>query len=95
MIVAAAIKLGDVIYTAPNGGGVCKHPKDFTKTRHCCVYNNNHEIHQRVVKEKIRDTQGFITDLGEFLDRNQAGDYAFKHGQIKEPNDFLFSEDLW
>jgi hypothetical protein len=95
MIIGAAIKLGETIYTAPNGGGVCEHREGFDKTRHCCVYNNNHEIHQRIVKEKIRDIQGFITDKGVFLDRKEAGEYAFKYGQIKEPNDFLFSEDLW
>jgi len=46
---------------------------------------------------KSSDTRGFLTDLGEFLDRRQAADYAFRTGQITSlrspPN--LTSEDLW
>lgn len=62
MIVKAAIKVGDTVYTAPDGGGVCKHHDGFTKTRHCCVYNNNSEIKihvDRVIKDGGRPIQGY------------------------------------
>lgn len=41
--------------------------------------------------------QGFLTDFGIFLSRNQAYTVALKYGQLKHPkdNEELFSEDLW
>ena len=45
--------------------------------------------------EVRRDMDGFLTDDGTFLDREQAAQYAFENGQITEPVDLLFSEDLW
>jgi hypothetical protein len=39
--------------------------------------------------------QGFITSTDRFVSRNEAGDIAFKAGQIDQENDFLFSEDLY
>lgn len=46
------------------------------------------------------DVQGFLTDKGHFLTREQAFVHAQFHGQVKRgPNDYngdqLFSEDLW
>lgn len=45
--------------------------------------------------EGIEHIQGFITDSGEFLTRKQAGEHAFKCGQISSFTDYLLSEDLW
>lgn len=94
MITGAAVKVGNDVYTAPAGGGICQHRAGFTKTRHCCVYNNNRVIHERAVAGE-RPEQGFVTDSGEFLNREQAGRYAFERGQIDKLTDCLFSEDLW
>jgi len=38
--------------------------------------------------------QGFLTDDG-FMTREQAARLAFEAGQIAEPKDMLFTEDLW
>jgi len=43
-------------------------------------------------------TQGFVTDQGEFLDREQAAIHALNCGQITElkyGGNILYSEDLW
>jgi hypothetical protein len=39
--------------------------------------------------------QGFVTDTGEFLDRQQAACHAFECGQVDCIQKTLFSEDLW
>lgn len=39
--------------------------------------------------------QGFLTNTGMFVDREEAGKIAFEAKQILEPNDYLFSEDLY
>jgi hypothetical protein len=39
--------------------------------------------------------QGFVTDTGEFVDRETASKIAYQSGQIKEPKRILYSEDLW
>ena len=43
------------------------------------------------------DDQGFYTDTGEYLDREQAREYALRIGQITKAahSRDLFSEDLW
>lgn len=44
------------------------------------------------------DTQGFLDDQGNFLDRKAAMVHAKACGQLRDPNsasDTLFSEDLW
>ncbi|MFA6227580.1 MAG: hypothetical protein WC668_00110 [Patescibacteria group bacterium] len=38
--------------------------------------------------------QGFVTDGGEFVDRREAARIAFECGQIKQPKEVLFSEDV-
>jgi len=43
----------------------------------------------------VRGAQGFITECGEFLDREQAALHAFGSGQIKEKKRYLYSEDLY
>jgi hypothetical protein len=39
--------------------------------------------------------QGFVTDDGVFLTRQQAATHAFECGQINEPAEIIVSEDLW
>lgn len=39
--------------------------------------------------------QGFLTSLGRFVDRREAGKIAYKAGQVERPNLFLTSEDLY
>ena len=43
----------------------------------------------------VGDNQGFLTSKGRYVNRKEAGDIAFKAGQISKENDFLFSEDLY
>ena len=44
---------------------------------------------------KKRSMQGFLTTKNRFVDRKEAGEIAFKSGQIKKETDCLFSEDLY
>lgn len=39
--------------------------------------------------------QGFMTNKGEFLNREQAAEHAHNCGQINNKPKRLFSEDLW
>lgn len=39
--------------------------------------------------------QGFLTSRNRFLNRQEAGELAFKIGQVKVPTNCLFSEDLY
>lgn len=39
--------------------------------------------------------QGFVLDIGVFVDRAQAAEIAFLAGQIEEMKDELFSEDIY
>lgn len=39
--------------------------------------------------------EGFLTSRNRFLDRKEAGELAFKIGQVKHTTDCLFSEDLY
>lgn len=41
------------------------------------------------------DKQGFLTSKDRFVNRKEAGDIAFAAGQITEPTNCLFSEDLY
>lgn len=42
-----------------------------------------------------KSVQGFLTSKDRFIDRKEAGQLAFEAKQISEPNDCLFSEDLY
>lgn len=44
---------------------------------------------------KGRDSQGFKTSTGRFVDREEAAEIAFKAGQIDEQPSILFSEHMW
>lgn len=39
--------------------------------------------------------QGFLTNEGNFVTREEAAVIALESGQISEPKSYLFSEDLW
>ena len=41
------------------------------------------------------DPQGFVTDDGKFVTRQEAGKIAFECGQTKEYHQTLYSEDLY
>jgi hypothetical protein len=41
------------------------------------------------------NVQGFITDKDRFVDRNEAGEIAFKAMQVPKRNNLLYSEDLY
>ena len=45
--------------------------------------------------EKKNITQGFLTSKDRFVDRKEAGDIAFKAGQISKVTDILMSEDIY
>jgi len=82
MIVAVAVKLGQLIYTMPR------------PNRH---YNVMHRMSDEKIPLAGRE-QGFLTDKGEFLDRDSAALHAIECGQITEckfVKNHLFSEDLW
>ena len=54
------------------------------------VFMGNHK--ERLTKEKV---QGFLTNKDRFVDRYEAVQIALVSGQIKEPKERLFSEDVW
>jgi hypothetical protein len=47
---------------------------------------------ERLTKEVV---QGFLTNKDRFVDRYEAAKIALASGQIKEPKELLFSEDVW
>ena len=57
-------------------------------------------LRQLDIEDYSIDEEGFLTDKGEFLDRQEAADHAYECGQLvetaEEPRiDKLMSEDLW
>ena len=42
-----------------------------------------------------RDSQGFMTNKGRFVDRIEGGKLALESGQIDEETKILFSENFW
>lgn len=57
----------------------------------------HHDIFRRFADEVAdnRDSQGFYTSKGRFVDRKEAAKIAFAAGQIPSPANKLFSEDLY
>ena len=49
-------------------------------------------ISKRNTKDEV---QGFLTNENRFVDRYEAAKIALASGQIKEPIEKLFSEDVW
>lgn len=66
----------------------------FTGRRH-------HEIIRAIVDGRGREEgpvygeQGFLVDDGRFVGRNEAAKIAHEAGQILEPKESLFSEDVF
>lgn len=91
MIVAAAIKMGDLICTLPKPARhhniLSAIDKQFKKGRS--------------VTSVLAEEEGFLTDQGQFLGRQAAYHHARKFGPsiIRKPDgyqgDSLFSEDVW
>ena len=54
--------------------------------------NRDYIINNKTGKTTI---QGFLTSEGMFVNRKDAGEIAFKAGQIDKETDCLFSEDLY
>ena len=79
MIVLAAIRKDNIVYVGKVG-----------------------ERHNHILCDKTRSfgflkfgEQGFVTDLGEFLNREDAAQHAYDCKQLVEKKKRLFSEDLW
>jgi hypothetical protein len=70
--------------------------KIYTGWRHCFIIGQICEVEQI---DKVRgEKQGFITDTGRFVDRQEGLKIAFATGQIikKQYNKHkLFSEEVW
>jgi len=63
--------------------------------RHCHVM---HMLYQCLPHLQIRErehVQGFVTDEGRFLTREEAADMARANGQTVSTRSSLFSEELW
>lgn len=94
MITQAAIQLEGVIWTLPRPARHHNVLWAIYDVRSCQTPDN------RPLIIPARGIQGFITEHHEFLDRKQAARHARNHGQIgdkkkTDPQDQLFSEDLW
>lgn len=88
MIVSSAVKFVEHGYPIIVGG-----------KRHCDCYK---AIQKFVPKERFVERrkanivkEGFITSDNKFLERDEAAQYAYRHGQIGVQKYELFSEDLW
>ena len=81
-VVAVAIRANGLIVSKP------------APARHCHVLNAMPEKMARATKPS---DQGFLSDTGIFLSREDALTVARNAGQLKKPTHHkeLFSEDLW
>ena len=77
---------------------------DYAGTEFCIPVHRHKDIivigKQMLGYKPFVDEEGFLTDKGEFLDRQEAADHAYECGQLietaEEPRiDKLMSEDLW
>lgn len=66
----------------------------WTGTRHHLIIR---DIVEARGKEEgyVSGEQGFVTDDGRFVEREEAAKIAFEAGQIPEPKKYLFSEDVF
>uniref|UniRef100_A0A6M3KX46 Uncharacterized protein n=1 Tax=viral metagenome TaxID=1070528 RepID=A0A6M3KX46_9ZZZZ len=77
---------------------IFKDGKIWTGRRHSDVI---HTMIQEGELSPITEIQGFVTDDGKFVDRNEAFEIAIACGQIKDPGPskvrmrILMSEDLY
>jgi hypothetical protein len=66
----------------------------YTGRRHCLIIQ---DIVQKTGIKRVIGKQGFTTDTGRFVDREEAGRIAIAAGQIKElryHREQLFSEEI-
>ncbi|MNK14308.1 hypothetical protein D3C87_324120 [compost metagenome] len=97
MIIAAAIKIADVVCFIPNPA-----------RHHNVLHSLMESFTSRTDKGYMQETQGFLTDTGVFLDRTEAMKHALECGQGTPRRDRilatgyrayngdgLYSEDLW
>ena len=47
------------------------------------------------IKPFPKRSQGFLTSKNRFVDRREGAEIAFRSGQIPNPKQILFSEDLY
>jgi len=75
------------------------HGKVFTGRRHNDILQANAVCKNGIIVSSIAaGEQGFVTDEGEFLNREEAAEHALTCGQIAElkfSKTLLFSEDLY
>ncbi len=69
---------------------ILKDGKIYTGHRHHNILNS--AVPFGFLKDGV---QGFVTDSGKFLNREEAAKYAFDCGQINKETKTLYSEDLW
>lgn len=85
MIVAAALKRGELVYSIPR------------PARHGDIMRLVDENHGESHRPFLPDEQGFLTSEGKFVSRRRAAAIAIDEGQITDTQwgDELYSEDLW
>jgi hypothetical protein len=82
-------------YVKNKGGKMIKAAAIIINGKICTGRRHWEIIRDNPTTEYItQDVQGFITDTGEFVGREEAAEIAFECGQIKEPKKVLFSEDI-
>jgi len=55
----------------------------------------NKQIVDDLHESNNKAVMGFLTSYNRFVNRKEAGNIAFRSGQIKKKTDCLFSEDLY
>lgn len=67
------------------------------RRHHNCFIITNDLHDGTFIKKRFHDNivQGFLTSDDRFVDRKEAGQIAYKAGQISKPTDCLLSEDLY
>ena len=67
----------------------------ITGRRHHNCFMTMKTLSGKLIDDWKGHVQGFITSDNKFVNRRQAAGIAYKAGQINEPTDRLFSEDLY
>lgn len=65
----------------------------FIGKHHADCFMKAHYI--KIKMSRKADDQGFMTNLGRYVDRKEGANIALIAGQIDAPTKILFSEDLW
>ena len=80
MIKSAAIRKDGVVYTG---------------RRHCDIICEQFGKGISFKGLKKSESEGFVTDDGRFVNRQEAANIAFECGQTKENKQTLYSEDIY